>query len=106
MEGTREKEGKKGEMAGKGETDYYSCQRTEQMGIGVCLCSLKSCLRLSGRGPHYLHVELSEVVVQNPTGQAAKAQVGAEARRTGVQRAHVDPGVLKVGHPHLHRQTQ
>lgn len=89
-----------------GVMNYYNCQRTKQMGISVCLCSLKSRLRSSGRNPQYLHVELSEVVVQNPTGQTAKAQVGAEARRTGIQRAHVDPRVLKVGHPHLHRQRQ
>lgn len=58
-------------------------------------------LRLSGRYPQYLHVELSQVVVQNSTGQTAEAQVGAEASRTGIQRARVDPRMLKVGHPHL-----
>lgn len=55
----------------------------------------------------HLNVELSEVVVQNPAGQTSEAQVGAEARRTGVQRTGVDPGVLQVGHPHLqqHQDT-
>lgn len=33
----------------------------------------------------YLHVELSQVVVKNPAGQAAEAEVGAEAGGTGVQ---------------------
>lgn len=51
----------------------------------------------------YLHVELSEVVVQNPTGETAEAQVGAEASGTGIQRASVDPRVLEAGHPHLYR---
>lgn len=60
---------------------------------------------LTERYPQYLHVELSEIVVQNPTGQTAEAQVGAEASRTGIQRACVDPRVLKVGHPHLHGET-
>lgn len=62
---------------------------------------------IRGRDVPYLHVELSEVVVENPTGQTAEAQVGAEARRTGVQRTGVDPGVLQVGHPHLqqHQDT-
>lgn len=64
-----------------------------------------SVFALTERYPQYLHVELSEVVVQNPTGQTAEAQVGAEASRTGIQRACVDPGVLKVGHPHLHGET-
>lgn len=54
----------------------------------------------------YLHVELSEVVVQNPTGQTAETQVGAEASGTGIQRACVDPRVLKVGHPYLYREKQ
>lgn len=49
----------------------------------------------------HLHVELSEVVVQDPAGQAAEAQVGAQAGGAGVQRAHADPWVLQVGHPHL-----
>ena len=57
-------------------------------------------------GSQYLHVELSEVVVQNPTGQTAETQVGTEASGTGIQRARVDPGVLQVGHPHLNRWTQ
>lgn len=59
------------------------------------------------RNVPYLNVELSEVVVQNPTGQTAEAQVGAEACRTGVQRTGVDPRVLQVGHPHLqqHQDT-
>lgn len=54
----------------------------------------------------HLHVEFSEVVVQNPTGQTAKAQVGTEASRTGIQRARVDPRVLKVGYPNLYRQKE
>lgn len=56
--------------------------------------------------PQYLHVQLSEVVVQNPTGQTAKAQVGAEASRTRIQRTRVDARGLKVGHPHLQTDTQ
>lgn len=51
----------------------------------------------------YLHVELPQVVVQNPAGQAAEAQVGAEASGTGVQGARVDPSVFQTGHPHLQR---
>lgn len=53
----------------------------------------------------YLHVELPQVVIQNPAGQTAEAQVGAEACRTGIQGACADPGFLKVRHPHLYRTT-
>lgn len=54
----------------------------------------------------YLHVELPQVVIENPTGQTAKAQVRAEACRTGIQGACADPRFLKVGHPHLYTATQ
>lgn len=53
----------------------------------------------------YLHVELSQVVVQNPAGQAAEAEVGAEAGGTGIQGARVDPRVFQTGHPHLRQHT-
>lgn len=55
----------------------------------------------TGQEVAYLDVELSEVVVEHPRGQAAKAQVGAEARRAGVQVTGVDPGAGQVGHQHL-----
>lgn len=76
-------------------------RRNETAELSEIRANRHDCVCLS-----YLHVELSEVVVQNPTGQTAEAQVGAEARGTAIQRARVDPRVLKVGHPHLYREKQ
>lgn len=71
---------------------------TQQTGAHVCVS-------FSDGYRQYLHVELSEVVVENPTGQTAEAQVWAETGRTGVQGARVDTRVLNVCHPHLNRRN-
>lgn len=49
----------------------------------------------------YLPVEVGELEVEQTAGEAAKAQVWAEARRAGKQRIGVHSGTLKVGHPRL-----
>lgn len=49
----------------------------------------------------YLPVEVGEFKVKEATGEAAKAQVWAEACRAGEQRVGVHSGTLKVGHPCL-----
>lgn len=49
----------------------------------------------------YLLVEVGEFEVEETTGEAAEAQVRAEAGRAGEQRVGVHSGTLKVGHPRL-----
>lgn len=49
----------------------------------------------------YLPVEVGEFEVEEATGEAAEAQVWAEACRAGEQRIGVHSGTLKVGHPRL-----
>lgn len=49
----------------------------------------------------YLPVQVGELEVEEATGEAAEAQVRAEARRAGEQRVGVHSGALKVGHPRL-----
>lgn len=49
----------------------------------------------------YLPVEVGEFEVEEATGEAAEAQVRAEACRAGEQRVGVHSGTLEVGHPRL-----
>lgn len=49
----------------------------------------------------YLPVEICELEVEEATGEAAKAQIWAEACWAGKQRVGVHSGTLKVGHPRL-----
>lgn len=49
----------------------------------------------------YLPVEISELEVEQTTGEAAKAQVRAEACWAGEQWVGIHSGTLKVGHPSL-----
>lgn len=52
-------------------------------------------------GHSYLPVQISEFEVEEPTGEASKAQVGAEACGTGQQGVGVHTWTLKVCHPCL-----
>lgn len=49
----------------------------------------------------HLPVEVSEFEVEETAGEAAEAQVRAEACRAGEQRVGIHSGTLKVGHPRL-----
>lgn len=48
-----------------------------------------------------LSVEVSELEVEKATGEAAEAEVRAEACRAGEQRVGVHSGTLEVGNPRL-----
>lgn len=49
----------------------------------------------------YLPIEVGKFEVEEATGEAAEAQVRAEACRAGEQRVGVHPGTLEVGNPRL-----
>ena len=49
----------------------------------------------------YLLVEIGEFEVEEAAGEAAEAQVRAEACRAGEQRVGVHSGTLEVGNPRL-----
>ena len=48
-----------------------------------------------------LLVQVGEFEVEEAAGEAAEAQVRAEAGRAGEQRVGVHSGTLEVGHPRL-----
>lgn len=49
----------------------------------------------------YLPIEIGEFEVEEATGEAAKAEVRAEACRAGKQRVGVHSWTLEVGNPRL-----
>lgn len=49
----------------------------------------------------YLPVEVGEFEVEEPTGEAAEAQVWTKACGAGEKRIGVHSGTLEVGHPRL-----
>lgn len=53
-----------------------------------------------------LAVEVCELEVEKATGEAAEAQVGAEACWAGQQRVGVHPGTLEISHPRLDKDRE
>lgn len=54
----------------------------------------------------HLPVEISEFEVEEATGEAAEAEVRAEACRAGQQRVGVHPGALEISHPCLEKRQR
>lgn len=54
----------------------------------------------------YLFIQVPQAVVEEAAGEAAKAQVGAEACGAGQQGVGIHSGSLIVGNPGLHRKRR
>lgn len=63
------------------------------------------CTRGQADNPHLL-IQVPQAVVEETAGEAAKAQVGAEARWAGQQGVGVHPGPLVVGNPGLQQKER